>query len=228
MKRWWWLIGGLVVLVLVLVVVDRVAVRVTEGAAVRSMEQGDVELTDANLDIQGFPFLTQVVGGELEHVTGTAATATFGGYTVSDLHIDARGVSTRDPYVLQSGTATGLLAPSSLDAVASEAAGSPVTFSTDGNLLVASMSVLGVDLSARLTPRVDGNTIAVDVAALTLGPATITISDLPRPIANLVTNLQVPLDLPTGVTLTSVGVTDGAIRVELSGTDVALADLAAS
>ena len=228
MKRWWWLVGGLFVLVLVLVVVDRVAVSVTEGSAVRSMEQGDVDLTDAKLDIQGFPFLTQVAGGELDHVTGSAATATFGGYTVDDLHLDARGVSTSDPYVMRSGTATGLLAPASLDAVATEAAGLPVTFSTDGDLLVASMDVLGLPLSARLTPRVDGNAIAVDVASLSLGPATITVSDLPASVAKLVTNLSVPLDLPEGVTLTSVGVTDGAIRVELAGTDVALADLAVS
>ncbi|GAA1408589.1 hypothetical protein GCM10009600_25530 [Oerskovia paurometabola] len=228
MKRWWWVVGGLVVLVLVLVVVDRVTVRIAEGTAVRSMEQGDVELTDANLDILGFPFLTQVAGGELDHVTGSAATATFGGYTVTDLDLDARGVSTSDPYVVRSGTATGLLEPSSLDAVVTKAAGNPVTFSTEGDLLVASMDVLGVPLSARLTPRVDGNTIAVDVSALTLGPATITISDLPAPIAKLVTNLTVPLDLPQGVSLTSVGVSDGAIRVELSGKDVALADLAVS
>ena len=202
MKRWWWVIGGLVVLVLVLVAVDRVTVRIAEGTAVRSMEQGDVELTDANLDIQGFPFLTQVAAGELGHVTGSAATATFGGYTVSDLHLDAQGVATSDPYVMESGTATGLLAPSSLDAVVSEAAGEPVSFSTDGDLLVASMEVLGVPLSAKLTPRVDGNMIAVDVSALSLGPATITISDLPSSIARLVSNLTVPLDLPTGVSLT--------------------------
>ena len=212
MKRWWWVVGGVVALVLVLVVVDRVTVRIAEGTAVRSMEQGDVELTDANLDILGFPFLTQVAAGELGHVTGSAATATFGGYTVTDLRLDARDVGTSDPYVVQSGTATGLLAPSSLDA----------------DLLVASMEVLGVPLSAKLTPRVDGNTIAVDVSALTLGPATVTVSDLPPSIARLVTNLTVPLDLPEGVTLTSVGVTDGAIRVELAGKDVALADLAVS
>ncbi|MBE7700541.1 DUF2993 domain-containing protein [Oerskovia sp. Sa1BUA8] len=228
MKRWWWVVGGVVALVLVLVVVDRVTVRIAEGTAVRSMEQGDVELTDANLDILGFPFLTQVAAGELGHVTGSAATATFGGYTVTDLRLDARDVGTSDPYVVQSGTATGLLAPSSLDAVVSEAVGEPVAFSTDGDLLVASMEVLGVPLSAKLTPRVDGNTIAVDVSALTLGPATVTVSDLPPSIARLVTNLTVPLDLPEGVTLTSVGVTDGAIRVELAGKDVALADLAVS
>lgn len=228
MKRWWWLIGGLVVLVLVLVVVDRVAVRVTEGAAVRSMEQGDVELTDASLDIRGFPFLTQVVRGELDHVMGTATAATFGGYTVTDLRLAADDVSTSDPYVMRSGTATGLLSPSSLDAVVSESAGAPVAFSTDGDLLVASTDLLGVGLSAMLTPRVDGNTIAVDVEALRLGPATVTISDLPGPVANRLTNLQIPLDLPEGVSLTSVGVMDGAIRVELAGKDVALGDLAVS
>jgi hypothetical protein len=106
MKRWWWAVGALVALVLVLVVVDRVTVRVAESTAVRSMEQGDVELTDANLDIQGFPFLTQVAAGELGHVTGTATAATFGGYTVTDVRIDARDVSTTDPYVVKSGSSS--------------------------------------------------------------------------------------------------------------------------
>jgi hypothetical protein len=228
MRRWWWVVGGLVALVLVLVVVDRVTVRIAESTAVRSIERGDVELTNANLDIVGFPFLTQVAAGELGHVMGTADSATFGGHTVTDLRLDARDVSTTDPYVVRSGTATGLLAPSSLDAAVSEAAGTPVTFSTEGGQLVASMDVLGLPLSAKLTPRVDGNTIAVDVSELNLGPATITISDLPAPIARLVANLTVPLDLPQGVTLTSVGVSDGAIRVELAGKNVALADLAVS
>lgn len=215
-------------LVLVLVVVDRVTVRIAESTAVRSIEQGDVELTNANLDILGFPFLTQVAAGDLGHVMGTAESATFGGYTVTDLRLDARGVSTTDPYVVQSGTATGLLAPSSLDAAVSKAAGQPVAFSAEGDQLVASMDVLGLPLSAKLAPRVDGNAIAVDVSELNLGPATITISDLPAPIARLVANLTVPLDLPQGVTLTSVGVSDGAIRVELAGKNVALADLATS
>jgi hypothetical protein len=85
-----------------------------------------------------------------------------------------------------------------------------------------------VPLTARLSPRVDGAAIAVDVTELTLGPATITISDLPSSIAQLVANLTIPLDLPDGVTLTSVGVSGDAIRVELSGKDVALADLAVS
>ena len=55
----WWLIGVVVVLAVLFVVLDRVAVRLTERVAVQSMEQGDVELTDAGLDIEGFPFLTR-------------------------------------------------------------------------------------------------------------------------------------------------------------------------
>ncbi|MEK8226573.1 hypothetical protein NKG05_11515 [Oerskovia sp. M15] len=184
------MIGGLVVLVLVLVVVDRVAVRVSEGLRCgpwsRATWSSRMRTSTSRVPL---PHPGDRRRARARHRHG--GLGDLRGYTVTDVHLDARGVSTSEPHVLQSGTATGLLAASSLDAPVSEAAGAPVTFSTEGELLVASMDVLGLDLAARLTPLVDGNTIAVDVDSLTLGPATITISDLPAPIANLVTNVTV-------------------------------------
>ena len=85
MKRWWWVLGGVVALVLVLVVADRIAVAVAQNAAVSSLEREADDVSGAELSIHGFPFLTQVLGGSLDHVTGSADAATFSGYEITDL-----------------------------------------------------------------------------------------------------------------------------------------------
>ncbi len=229
MKRLVGLLVTLVVLVVVAVVVDRVAVRSAEQGAVRAFEQQADDVTGAEIDIAGFPFLTQLARGELTHVTGTADTASFGGYAISDLRVDADGVSTSSPYEIASGTASGVLAASSLQDVIAQQTGLDVGVAASGDVLALTLDVLGAELTVDVTPRVSGPTeLAVDVVAVRTGLGVVSVDDLPSGIAGALSDLRVPLDLPDGVTLDSVSVADGGVRVAVVGTDVVAEDLVAS
>ncbi len=218
----------LVALAAVLVVGDRVAVRTAESAAVQAFEQ-EAEVTGASLDITGFPFLTQVAQGELTHVTGAAGTASFGGYTITDLTIDARGVGISPPYPVATGTASGLLAVDDLEQALQEQSGLAGDLGTEGDTLVLSGTVLGLPLAVAGSPRVsDAGTLALDVVSVDTGSGPRPVEDLPGAVADLLTGIEVSLTLPEGVALDAVEVADGSVRITVTGTDVALEELVAS
>lgn len=229
MKRLVGLLVTLVVLVAIAVVVDRVAVRSAERGAVTAFEQEADDVAGARVDITGFPFLTQLIGGELTHVTGSADTASFGGYAISDLRVEADGVGTSAPYPIASGTASGVLAASSLQDVIAEQAGLDVGVTASGDVLSLAFDLLGAEITVDVTPRVAGpGELAVDVVAVRTGLGVVSVEDLPSGIAGALSDLRVPLDLPDGVTLDAVSVADGGVRVAVVGTDVVAEDLVAS
>ncbi|WP_069385709.1 LmeA family phospholipid-binding protein [Cellulosimicrobium cellulans] len=223
-----WLVA-LVALVAVAVVADRVTVRAAENGAVTAFQEQADDVSGARLDIRGFPFLTQLAAGELDHVTGSADTATFAGYAVSDVRVDARGVSTSEPYTIASGTASGVIAASSLQEVVREQSGLDVELTTDGDVLGLGVAVLGLGLTVDVVPRVAGpDSLGVDVQAVRTGLGVVSVDDLPSGVAAALTGLRIPLDLPEGVVLESVAVAAGGVRVGVSGTDVAAGSLIAS
>ncbi|MBD8078538.1 DUF2993 domain-containing protein [Cellulosimicrobium arenosum] len=229
MKR---LVGWLVVVVVIVggaVVADRVVVGVVERNAVSTFEQEADDVSGAQVDITGFPFLTQVVRGDLDHVTGSADTASFAGYTVSDLQVDARGVSTSEPHTVASGTASGVIAESSLQEAVREQSGMDLTVTADGDVLALGTEILGAEVTIDVTPRVAGpDALAVDVEAVRTGLGVVSVEDLPAGIADALTDLQVTLDLPDGVALDSVAVAEGGVRVGVTGSDFVVDDLVAS
>jgi hypothetical protein len=229
MKRLVGLLVTLVVLVVVAVVVDRVAVRSAEGGAVRAFEEQADDVTGAEIDITGFPFLTQLARGDLTHVTGSADTASFGGYAISDLRVEADGVSTSSPYRIASGTASGVLAASSLQDVVAEQTGLDIGVTASGDVLSLAFDVLGAEITVDVVPRVAGPAeLAVDVVAVRTALGVVSVDDLPSGVAGALSDLRVPLDLPDGVTLDGVAVADGGVRVSVVGTDVVAEDLVAS
>lgn len=233
MKRLLRVLVVLVVVALVLVAGDRVAVRYAEGRAAQEVEAAGTDVSGVDVDITGFPFLTQLVAGELTHVTGTMERGTFSGYEVSDVHVDARGVGTADPYPLTTGTADGLLSLASLEQAVEKATGLDVTVGAGDSTLTVTATVptalLDVELTARVEPSVvDATTLGVEVVSVSLAGATVTLDDLPGGLGSRLQDLRVPLTLPQGVSLTTARVEDGAVRLGVSGQDVPLADLAAS
>lgn len=218
----------LVVLLALLVVADRVAVRATERAMVEAFDQ-QVDVTGATLDIPDFPFLTQVARGELTHATGSADTASFGGYVVTDLVVDARGVGIASPYVIRTGTASGLLSVDVLEQALREQAQLAADLGTQGDTLVLSGQVLGLRVAVAGRPRVaDPDTLAIDIVSVDTGSGPRPVDELPSAVAAALTGLEVSLALPEGVGLDVVEVVEGSVRVEVSGTGVALEELVAS
>jgi hypothetical protein len=222
-----WLIPLVVVLV-VLVVGDRVAVAVAENRASSSVEDR-AAVSAVSVDVHGFPFLTQIAGGNLSHVTGSADSATFGGLSVTDVQIDARDVEISSPYRVAHGTASGAIPVATLEAMLKERTGLDLTVTAKGDSLTLSGTVLGVDLSLDGVPTVkDPTSLGVTITAVRMGGAAVSIDALPAFLADPLTDVHLGLDLPAGITLDSVQVSGDSVRVAVVGTDVALKDLVAS
>ncbi len=222
-----WLVGILVVIVLA-VVADRIAVGVAENKAVDAIERA-ADVGDVDVSIHGFPFLTQVIAGSLTEVTGSVSSGSFGGLHVSDVRVDASGVGTSAPYLVDSGTAAGDLALSSLQEILRSQTDLDLTVAADGDALALSTQVLGLDLVVDVIPRVDGpHTLGVTVRSVRLAGATVSIKDLPSGIENALTDMKIALTLPAGISLTGVSVGSDAVRISASGQQVALEDLIAS
>jgi hypothetical protein len=78
------------------VVADRVAVSLAQNALadeVAAEVGGDPADTAASADISGFPFLTQVVGGELDEVTVRVGNVNADGWELRDIELTASSVS---------------------------------------------------------------------------------------------------------------------------------------
>lgn len=219
-----WLIALAVVLV-VLVIGDRVAVVLAENKAVSTVkDSGDV--TGVEIDIHGFPFLTQAIGGELSHVTGAADAASFGGLSVSDVQVEARGMSISAPYPVATGEASGSVSVPSLQALLAEATGLDLALESDGGSLKASGNVLGTELTIGVIPEVaDPSALGVTISSVQMGGVMVAVDALPPFISERLSDIRVGLDLPEGIALDSVVVDGDAVRVSVSGTDVSMGDL---
>ncbi|GMA23897.1 hypothetical protein GCM10025864_16560 [Luteimicrobium album] len=222
-----------VVLALLAVAADRVACWAFE----RTFAREATAQTDANgvsASIHGFPFLTQLWNGSLDDVTVRAGSASLGGTTVTDVDVDGSGVSLTSPYVVTDGTVHATVPVATLEQVVAQRTGSDVTIAATDDGLVATTKVLGIGVGLVLDPKVSGGALAVDVKGAKIAGATVSADSLPGGLANTVSGLKVPLDLPKGVTLTGADVVpasgddDGGVRVSATGSDVALEHLASS
>ncbi|WP_265521487.1 LmeA family phospholipid-binding protein [Oerskovia flava] len=229
MKR---LVGGVVAVVVLLalgVVVDRVAVGVAENRVVSSLEEGADAVSGATADVAGFPFLTQLAAGRLSDVVVTAESATFGGYTVTDVRAEASGISTAEPYVVEQGTASALLGIDQVQDAVREQSRLAVDVSADRSALRLDLDAFGLEVAVATRVRVAGpTTIALDIETVTLGPAVVSVDDLPGVLADALTDLEVALELPSGVALEQIVVEGDALRVDVTGTNVVLDELVTS
>ncbi|NMR20282.1 DUF2993 domain-containing protein [Cellulomonas fimi] len=204
------------------VVADRVAVGMAEDAAAREV-QAYVEgvIGEPDVQIHGFPFLTQVLAGRLDRVTARADGLVVDGVELTDVDIVARGIGVDQSYTVDDATLTGTLSVASAQRLLATQAELDVDLAAEGDRLLARTTVLGVDLTAALAPRAQDGRIRIDVTRLTLGPASIDVADLPRALEDQLTDLAIPIEgLPEGIALTGADVRDGAIRLSAAGADL--------
>ncbi|MFC0713066.1 LmeA family phospholipid-binding protein [Cellulomonas biazotea] len=135
------------------VVADRVAASMAERRAVEAVQENLDVTGTPSLSIEGFPFLTQVLAGSLDDVSGSVDGVTLdGGITATDVTFDAQGVQTSEPYTVSTGTISATLPTATLEQVVAEQTDLDVDVSVEGDRLIASGAVLGVDLSAASRP----------------------------------------------------------------------------
>ncbi len=222
-------LGGLVVLGVVvvggLVAGDRYAESRAEEYAVEVVGQSVATTQPPVVDIKGFPFLTQLMGGTLGEVTATAAGATLEGIPVTDVAVDATQVTVRPPAGQQpsAGHATiaATIPSASLEKVVKDKTGLTVQLAVSGSAVKATGNVLGLPLTLDLVPKVEGGKLLVDAQALTLGGREITAQSLPSALRGQISGIEVPVEgLPAGLALSRADVVPTGVRITADGTNV--------
>lgn len=169
--------------------------------------------------IGGWPYLTQVLDGELGDVHVSAAEATLQDLPLERIRVQLHGVSTEEPYRAREAEMTAFVP---LEAVQS-LPGLDGDLSIEEGQMIAAVPVLGLTLEVAFTPRADGRAVAIDVDSLRMGGATVTADDLPVGLGDQLQGLAFPLtDLPEGVELTDLVVVHDGAEVTAVGTDMLL------
>jgi len=226
-------LAALLVVLLILaglaVVADRVIVGQVEQGVTDSIETS-IDARAVTTDIEGFPFLTQILGGEIRRIDLTAASAVLEDVPFSD--VDA--VITELPFDLATRalgaagtvTASGTLATADLQTLLErELTDLPdVTLATrDGSVVASTGLVGGLTLDVTLLPRAADGQIAVDVGTLTVAGFDVPITDLPAGLAARLTDLRIEVPgLPDGLAISQLDVIDAGVRVTVAGTGVDL------
>src|SRR5450830_2063907 len=96
------------------VVADRAAASLAEQRAVTEIEAKLHVSGTPQVDVGGFPFLTQLLARSIDHATVHADAVTFGSVEVTDVGLDARGIAIATPVVVHRAVVTGTLSPATL------------------------------------------------------------------------------------------------------------------
>lgn len=192
----------------------------TEDRLASELQQEVPGLTAApDVTITGFPFLTQVLGGELDDVRVTAPSATVDGLRLDRVDVRLTGVSTRGPTAVDRAELTAVVTPAALQQVLTV----PVELSVDGAHLVAATELVGILVEVLLLPRAARRAIEVDVDGVRVGGATVAAQDLPSAVTDQLQGLSLPVEqLPRGVELTGLTVESDGVHLRAAGTDVVL------
>lgn len=219
----------LVVLVLAFVAADRVGVYVAEDRAEAALASRLG--TRPNVEIHGFPFLTQWGQGSYEEATVSGKRATVSGAKIDDPVITLADVRTA-PWAHNTqdfvGATAGTVKLSGTVAYGTLPLPNGVTVKRDGKSgqdvrLSGTVSVFGHPEKFRAT-----GAVALEHGRITLSPHSIhflgrTPSATLTAIARDHLRLSVrPPDLPAGLSVTGVSVTDKGVRVTATGHDVKL------
>jgi len=215
----------------VLVVADRVGVRIAEGRVAEQVAARGGLNGEPDVDIAGFPFLTQALSGEYQDVrialtaeelgqpAGTRADVSLRGVHVPLSDVLAGSVQ-QIPVDRVDGTAT-----LSYDLLAQQLGGDTVLAPEgDGVRITKTVEALGFDfsLTAVGTVALDGQDVVVtDVRDASAGAVDVPGFVLDR--AQDLLDLRYPVPaLPFGLQLTSVDPTPDGVAVAVEATDTVL------
>lgn len=229
------ILGGL------FVAADRLAVHFAEGEVADRLKTQEGLTTTPSVDIKGFPFLTQVAGGELDDVEVgmkdyDADTGTSGGtIRIDDLNAAMKGVSFSGDYSsATASTAAGsatIAYDQLLKAAKSEetqlllgVTAKVVGLSDGGNGKIKvdiKVSALEQPVSVLSTVSVvDGDTVRVHADSIpSFGNITLADSDV-RSIADFDQKIE---GLPGGIKLDKVEAGADGVEIAVKGSDVKLA-----
>jgi hypothetical protein len=232
------ILGGL------FVIADRVAVHFAEGEAADKLKATENLATTPDVSIKGFPFLTQVAGGELDDVevgiknyeaaTGNGAEK----IRIDDLDAQMKGVKFSGDYssaTAASATGTALItydellktAKADTTRVAPGVTARVIGLSDGGNgkiKVAVEATVLGAKLPQPVyvlsSVAVQGDTVRVHADALPKFGGV----ELAETRIRAITDFQQKIDqLPGGIRLDKVEAAKNGVEIAVKGSDVKLA-----
>ncbi|WAU85827.1 DUF2993 domain-containing protein [Streptomyces sp. Qhu-G9] len=238
------ILGGL------FVIADRVAVGFAEDEAADRLKTNEGLATTPDVSIKGFPFLTQVVGGELDEVevgikdyeadTSGATGGTSGGapakIRIDNLNARMRGVAFSGDYSsAKAASATGT-ATVSYDELLKAAKAEPVDVATGVTAKVVGLSDGGngkikVEVEATVLgtklPRPVSVLSSVSVKGDTVEVHADSLPNLGVQLAEdrvrLITDFRQKIDgLPGGIRIDKVEAADKGVDIGVKGSDVSL------
>jgi len=236
------ILGGL------FVIADRVAVGFAQDEAADRIRTTEGLASTPDVSIEGFPFLTQVVGGEFDDVkigikdyeastSGTGGTGDGAGtIRIDDLNAEMHGVVFSGDYSsATANTATGTASITYDELLKAAQSGSTdvttgvtaevVGLSDGGNgkiKVTVEATVLGTELpepvSVLSSVSVDGDTVKVHADTLPNLGA-----DLAEDTVRSVTDFEQKIDgLPGGIQLDKVEAATGGVDISVKGSDIKL------
>ena len=133
-----------VVLVAGAFVADRVAESTAEKQVVAAIEENLDVVGTPTVELGGFPFLTQLLAGSIDDVTGTVDGVTLEGIDATDVTFDGHDVSTSEPYTVGTATISATLPTASIEQIVADRSDLEIAVAVDGGALTASGEVLGL------------------------------------------------------------------------------------
>ncbi len=220
---------GLTAAVLVLVggtlLADRVTHSIAEDVAADAV-RSQLGATDPQVDVTGFPFLTQLARGTLDDVHLTATGATLRGLDVTDLDVVATGVAVREPRGAEHVVATATVPTAALESLLRERTGWDLALAVDGEALVATGAVAGVPVGVTLTLAPAGaDGLVATITSASLGGFTIDAGLLPDGLASRIAEVDVADQLPAGAEVTGAVVEADGLHLTVELADVTLDSL---
>jgi hypothetical protein len=200
-----------VVLLILLVVADRVAAGIAENEAASQIKSAGFPVKP-KVTIAGFPFLTQLAARDFHHVNISASNVKEGPLDIASINATGQGVHLTSSFngaTVDQINGTALVTFAGLSSAAG--IGDGITLSNAGhNELKASINLgfVSGDAIAQVTRH---GSHKIEVKVINAGP-------IPLSALGNVSDFTVSLpNLPAGMTVRSVSVTDQGVLISISG-----------
>lgn len=215
-------VTSLVVLLVLLVAADRIGVAVASRVVASKLRTSAMLTSDPSVRIEGFPFLTQAVGGRYDRIDLRTADLTRGGVRLSSLDVTLLGLQLTASQAISGDVSAVPVQGLRAEAVVTYAdvasvgrlAGVSVTPVGDRLRVTARLTVLGQSVTASTdsTVRLDGGSVVVTAQKVTVAGQSSGLLD--QALAGRL-DLRVPIGrLPYGLQLAGVHVSAGGLVVD--------------
>jgi hypothetical protein len=219
------------ILAVLLVVADRISAVLGARAVAKQVRSSLQTSTEPEVDVRGFPFLTQAIGGKYKDIRVRIDDATAGPLRAVDVDADLRGVHAPLSEVLGGkldsvpvDDVTGTVSVTYADlARASNIPGLTITPADGGLRLAGQLGVLGQTVDAAATAKV---TVSRGDLVVTASDPTVSGAVAPQAVLNALVELLSfrvsPSRLPLSLQVTGVDVQSDALAVSAQAHDVTL------